>query len=53
MTYAIIDPRDGHTVDYAEGLANARVRARDLAQSPIHPYKPYGVRFIIRKVNAA
>lgn len=51
LTYAIIDPRDNHAIEYIEGLNNARAYARWIETSAAHPYKPYGVRFKIEQVR--
>lgn len=50
--YAIIDPRDNHTLEYIEGLDEARAYAREIENSPAQIYKPYGVRFKIRQVRS-
>lgn len=51
-TYALIDPRDGHEIDYQEGRAAAIAKARWLESSAAHSYRAANVRLIVRKVGA-
>lgn len=51
-TYALIDPRDGHEIDYHEGRAAAMEYARWLERSAAHSYRAANVRLIVRKVGS-
>lgn len=46
--YAIIDPRDNAIIDWRDTREAAQAYARELEQSPAHPYRPYSVTLKVR-----
>ena len=50
MVYAVIDPRDGHEIEYFSTREAANDYARWLERSNCHPY--FEIKLTVRAINA-